>query len=147
MRLGWWKRSLHGRNYSRASYPAKQKRGRIGFMLRTRRRRLESRALILFIRLHALILISCSWSVLSSLFDGGVNSEEQVSREVLPVVQVRQVLNKLLNMPNIGYIFVFVFIWVSVHSSHVWTLSYPNRYLLHSPRPPPPPRATDAVTA
>ncbi len=69
--------------------------------LQTQRRRFESRALILFIRLHAPILISCGWSVLSSLFDGGVNSEEQVSREVLPVVQVSQVLNKLLNMPNI----------------------------------------------
>ncbi len=34
--------------------------------------------------------------MLSYLFDGGVNGEEQVSGEVLPVVQVRQVLNKLL---------------------------------------------------
>jgi len=71
-------------------------------MLRTERGRLESRELLLFIRLHVLIKISCGWCVLSSLFDGGVNSEEQVSREVLPVIQVRQVLYKLLNMPNIG---------------------------------------------
>jgi hypothetical protein len=79
----------------------------------TQRRRLDSRALLLYIRLHALIQISCGWCVLSSLFDGGVNSEEQVSREVLPVVQVRQVLHKLLHMPNIGKIFVFIIIWAS----------------------------------
>jgi hypothetical protein len=56
-------------------------------------------------------------SVLSSLFDGGVNGEEQVSGEVLPVVQVRQVLNKLLHMPNIGLIFC-IYYYLGLYTPH-----------------------------